>query len=94
MISDLLKNEKDDISKRDYLYYIAVGHTRLKVSGNKTDRTAQCTLRKYLQVDSKALSEEEPAHEAGRGMLQKCCRSITSRTVYLNMASVPRIARD
>ncbi|KAK7089975.1 hypothetical protein V1264_009844 [Littorina saxatilis] len=30
LLEDLLKNEKDDLAKRDYLYYIAVGHTRLK----------------------------------------------------------------
>ncbi|XP_076454111.1 mitochondrial fission 1 protein-like isoform X2 [Babylonia areolata] len=30
LLEDLLKGQKDDMSKRDYLYYIAVGHTRLK----------------------------------------------------------------
>ncbi|KAK7484230.1 hypothetical protein BaRGS_00024479 [Batillaria attramentaria] len=30
LLEDLLRNEKDDLSKRDYLYYIAVGYTRLK----------------------------------------------------------------
>ncbi|XP_025080233.1 mitochondrial fission 1 protein-like isoform X2 [Pomacea canaliculata] len=30
LLDDLLRTAKDDMSKRDYLYYIAVGYTRLK----------------------------------------------------------------
>jgi len=31
VVSDLFKKTKDETAKRDYLYYLAIGHTRLKV---------------------------------------------------------------
>lgn len=30
-ITGLLRQEVEDLSKRDYVYYLAVAHTRLKV---------------------------------------------------------------
>ncbi|XP_059159564.1 mitochondrial fission 1 protein-like isoform X2 [Physella acuta] len=39
LLEDLLRSAKDDLSKRDYLYYIAVGFVRIK----EYEKALECT---------------------------------------------------
>ncbi|CAL1533166.1 unnamed protein product [Lymnaea stagnalis] len=59
LLEDLLRNTKDEMSKRDYLFYIAVGFVRLKEYGRAIEYTeAICKIepgnRQAKQLESYA----------------------------------------